>query len=62
MDFVVWTLVWLLVGTGLFGLLWKWMRINWSGESTGIKVMLIVTPVAWPLVLLLFLFVLVFKR
>ena len=42
----------------LLGLL-KGMRIDWNAEGIGTKLLLIATPVAWPIVLVIIIFVFV---
>jgi len=33
--------------------LWKALKINWDAEATDTKLLMIATPVAWPIVLIL---------
>lgn len=50
-----WTLYiigYLVVGIAAFAVLWKWFGIEWKNEAADTKLIIAVSPVAWPFVLL----------
>lgn len=48
----MWIIGWLVIGIVIFGLLWKHLKIDWSAEAADTKLLMVVTPFLWPLVLL----------
>lgn len=49
----LWIVGYLIVGVVLTIALYKGMKIDWGAEAADTKALIIVTPVGWPLVLLL---------
>ncbi len=43
--------IYLVIGVIVLGVLWKLLGINWSSEATDTKLLMIATPLLWPLVL-----------
>lgn len=62
MEWILWIIGYLAVGGILLVVLYKAMEIDWEAEATDTKLLMIATPVAWPLVLLFIAFVKVFMR
>lgn len=53
MEWTLWIGGYLAIGVVLFILLWKAFHIVWEAEASDTKLLMIATPIAWPLVLLL---------
>ncbi len=54
MEWTLWIVAYLVVGVVLTAILWKVLSIQWNAEAGDTKAMIILSPVGWPLVLLLF--------
>lgn len=52
MDWWMWIGGYLIIGSILLQILWKTMKIKWGAEATDTKLILLATPVFWPLVLI----------
>ncbi len=62
MEWMPWIVGYLTVGVVLTIVLYKGMGIDWDAEAADTKTMIIATPVGWPLVLALIVFVKVFLK
>lgn len=62
MEWSLWILGYLVIGLILTVILWKAFQIEWNAEAGDTKLLIIATPVGWPLVLLFIGFVRVFTK
>lgn len=62
MDWILWIIGYLAVGFVTCGILWKALGIQWGAEADDTKLLIAITPIGWPLVLLLIVGVWIFKR
>lgn len=62
MEWILWIGGYLAIGVVLFLLLWKNFQIVWEAEAADTKLLMIVTPIAWPFVLLFIGVVLLLKK
>lgn len=52
MTWILIALVYLIVGFVLFAVFWRAFNIQWEAEAMDMQIMMVATPVLWPLVLL----------
>lgn len=52
MEWILWLVGYLVVGTIILAVLWKALKIEWGAEAMDTKLLMIATPFAWPIVLI----------
>jgi hypothetical protein len=62
MEWIIYILGYLAIGSAVLALLFKFMKIKWERESLDTKAWIVVTPVAWPVVVILVASVWMFKK